>query len=97
VFTKKKKQSEENQHKVKTVDNVIDEKPNCILLNPSGLSRIWASPSHHLWHYFYFWSDHGTWPDCCVSTSPSLGRGRVAHHPMRCRKKRELIFSMTNN
>jgi len=23
---------------------------------PSGLSRIWASPARHLWHYsFHFW------------------------------------------
>jgi len=56
---------------------------------PSGLSRIWASAARHLWHYFFhFWSMVQTLLRSPIvrspwsfSTSPSLGRSRVAPLP----------------
>jgi len=56
---------------------------------PLWLSRIWASPARHLWHYlFHFWPLVQTL-ECgptvgtpwSSSTPPSLGRGRVAPPP----------------
>jgi len=55
---------------------------------PPGLSRIWASPTRHLWHYFHFCPlvqtmerDPTVGPPWSSSTPPSLGRGRVAPPP----------------
>jgi len=56
---------------------------------PSGLSRIWASPARHLWHYFFhFWPlvlTLGRGPTVgslwSFSTPPSLERGQTAPPP----------------
>jgi len=45
---------------------------------PSGLSRIWASPTRHLWHYFFrFWPLVQTLGRCpTVGSFPSLGKSK---------------------
>jgi len=58
---------------------------------PPRLSRIWASPVRHLWHYFFhFWplvQTLGRGPTVespwSSSTPPSLRRGRVAPQPLQ--------------
>jgi len=61
--------------------------------SPPGLSRIWASPPRHLWHYFHIWPLVQIFGRCptvgspCSSTPPTLGRGQVAPpgpNPLDC-------------
>jgi len=56
---------------------------------PSGFSRIWASPAHHLWHYFFHFRPLVQILGCgptigfpwSSSAPPSFGRDRVAPQP----------------
>jgi len=79
--------------------NIASANISCRIHSPSfGLFRIWAFPTHHLWHYFFsFWPfvqtlGRGRTVGSLWSSSapPFLGRSRWAPPPLFAWKRENL-------